>query len=113
MFSDTYKDIESHIKESVDSLIDNSDEYHNVHRRRYLRTIQVLLDQNPKGKLLELGTSKLLPQCLETLAPELEISVTDFDLEKPEKWQKKIGNKSYEAYSLDLEKLRSLVLSRS
>lgn len=104
MFSNTYKDIAPHIKENVDALVDNSDEYHNVHKRRYLRTIQVLLDQNPQGKLLELGTSKLLPQCLETLAPELEVSVTDFDLEKPLEWHKQIGNKSYQTFSLDLEK---------
>lgn len=105
MFSNTYEGVPKFIEDCLESLIDKDDEYHNVsHKRRYARTIQVLLDQNPQGKLLELGTSKLLPQCLETLAPDLEISVTDFDLEKPAKWEKKIGNKSYEAYSLDLEK---------
>jgi len=109
MFTDTYKDIPDFIQERLESLIDKSDEYHYInHKRRYARTIQVLLDQNPQGKLLELGTSGLLPLSLKTLIPDLDISVTDFDLEKPPLWEKEITmgseKETYTTYSLDLEK---------
>lgn len=105
MFSNPYKNVPEFISNCMDSFIDKDDEYHNIsHKRRFARTIQILLDQNPEGKLLELGTSELLPQCLKFLSPELEVSVTDFDLEKPLEWEKQIGDDTYQAFSLDLEK---------
>ena len=104
MFSDTYKNVPEFIRDCMESYIDKNDQYHNVHKRRYARTIQILLDQNPQGRLLELGTSGLLPLCLKTLAPELEVFVTDFDNGKPLAWEKEIGEHKFSAYSLDLEK---------
>lgn len=110
MIKDPYKGAPEFLKDTLESLIDPSDEYHVGHKRRYVRTIQVLLDQIPSGKLLELGTSNLLPLALRTLAPELEVKVTDFDLSNPLVWEKEVEmgsqKKSYVAYSLDLEKTK-------
>lgn len=109
MFTDAYKGIPDFIRDCMESYIDKNDTYHNVsHKRRFARTLQVLLDQNPQGKLLELGTTGLVPMSLKTLAPELEVTVTDFDLEKDLVWKKKISinqeEHTFTAYSLDLEK---------
>ena len=110
MIKDPYKGAPEFINETIEPLIDPSDEYHMVHKRRFVRTIQVLLDQIPSGKLLELGTSNLLPIALKTLAPEVKVSVTDFDLSNSEIWEKdvKMGSntKSCIAYSVDLEKTK-------
>lgn len=106
MFSNTYENVPEFIRDCMESYIDKNDDYHNVHKRRYARTVQVLLDQNPQGKLLELGTTGLMPKCLATLAPELEVSVTDFDLDQPPKWEKKIEGAIYQAFSIDLEKMQ-------
>jgi SAM-dependent methyltransferase len=82
MINNPYEGISEEIKETLDSLISPKDFYHNTHRRRMARTLQVLLDQNPKGSILEIGTSHLMPLALERLLPELEVFVTDFDLDK-------------------------------
>ena len=108
MVKDEYKGAPEFIRDTLEPLINPKDEYHKVHKRRFVRTIQVLLDQTPSGTLLELGTSGLLPLSLKTLAPELDVHVTDFDLTKPEVWNKEIsmGQESgvFPAYSIDLEK---------
>jgi SAM-dependent methyltransferase len=105
MFKDTYKGIPDFIKDCMESLIDKSDHYHYInHKRRYARTIQVLLDQQPSGRLLEIGTSKLIPRALKTLAPEVEVSVTHFDLDSPEEGTLEIDGDSFPAYCVDLEK---------
>jgi ubiquinone/menaquinone biosynthesis C-methylase UbiE len=105
MFTNTYKGVPDFIKDCLESIIDKSDDYHNVnHKRRYARTIQVLLDQQPSGRLLEVGTSKLIPRALKTLAPEVEVFVTDFDLNNPETNVLEIDGDSYSAYSVDIEK---------
>ena len=105
MFTETYKGIPDFIKDSMESLIDKSDHYHYInHKRRYARTIQVLLDQQPSGRLLELGTSGLIPRVLKSIAPEVEVFVTDFDLSKPKENTFDIDGDSFTAYSVDLEK---------
>lgn len=110
MIKDPYKGAPEFIKETLEPLIDPSDEYHMAHKRRFVRTIQVILDQIPSGKLLELGTSSLLPLALKTLAPEVQVSVTDFDLSNPLVWEKEVkiasNIKSCVAYSVDLEKTK-------
>jgi SAM-dependent methyltransferase len=88
-------------------LIAPTDSYQNTHTRRTARTIETLLDQSPKGKLLELGTSTIVPLVLDKLAPELEVHVTDFDLTKPSsgKMTVSMGESSREVpvYRVDLE----------
>ena len=77
-----YKNVETLLREVVGS--DNR--YHEIHFQRYGRTLSVLLDQKPiKGKLLEVGTSRVYPLVLQELVPDLQVHVTDYDLSKPQK----------------------------
>lgn len=63
-----------------------SDEnYHATHARRHARTLEILLNQDLGSKMLEVGTSSIIPVALETLRPELSIDVTHFDLSMPPK----------------------------
>lgn len=82
MHSDPYKDISEEIVLVLESLISKDDSYHQGHKRRMARTLQVIFDSKPTGTLLEIGTSHLIPLALEMLFPDLEVFVTDFDLDK-------------------------------
>jgi len=83
MINKPYEGISSEIEETLESLISPDDIYHNNHKRRMARTLQILVDMQPKGRLLEIGTTGLIPIALSKLCPDLEVVVTDFDLEKP------------------------------
>lgn len=99
------------------NVIPKDDSYLNTHFRRLARTIEVLLDQSPKGKILELGTSGIVPIVLEKLAPELEVVVTDFDLSKPanDTMTVKVGKheRTVECYRVDLETQKLPVKDKS
>lgn len=74
----------SNVAELLDELIDSDDLYHQTHRKRIGRTLSVLLDEQPiDGKLLELGTSHVVPLALKEFVPNLQVHVTEFDLSKP------------------------------
>jgi ubiquinone/menaquinone biosynthesis C-methylase UbiE len=83
------------------------DPYLQNHARRTMRTVELLLDEKPKGKLLELGTSKVIPLLLKELQPKLEVHVTDFDLTKEQTGQMNISLETYNrdvpVYRVDLE----------
>jgi len=65
-------------------LIPRDDPYLRVHHTRYARTLSVLLDQKPfAGKLLEVGTSSIIPIILKLIVPKLDIHVTEYNLDKP------------------------------
>lgn len=83
MIVDTYKDISAEIVGAMKPLIKKTDSYHHGHARRMARTLQVILDQKPQGKFLEVGTTALIPLVLSKLAPDLDLTVTDFNLDKP------------------------------
>jgi ubiquinone/menaquinone biosynthesis C-methylase UbiE len=89
------------------AMTSKHDSYLQGHARRIMRTVQVLLDEKPKGKLLELGTSKVIPLLLKELQPELEVHVTDFDLTKEEEGSMSIFLGEYNCdvpvYRVDLE----------
>ena len=82
MINEPYEGISSEIQEVVESLISADDSYHNTHKRRMARTLQIVADMQPFGRLLEIGTTGLIPIALSKLCPDLEVVVTDFDLEK-------------------------------
>lgn len=107
MISQPYKDIPEGVSSVMKEIIRPDDPYQNVHARRTARTISTLLDQKPKGKLLELGTSTIVPLVLDSVAPELEVHVTDFDLSKPAsgKLTLSMGERSRRVpvYRVDLE----------
>ena len=83
MIVETYKDISPEIVSAMKPLIKKEDSYHHGHARRMARTLQVILDQKPHGKFLEVGTTALIPLVLSKLAPDLDLTVTDFNLDKP------------------------------
>lgn len=103
MISNPYKDIPENIQRSLDSFIAPEDSYHQTHKRRIARTLDLLLQEKPKGKLLELGTGKVIPMSLQQLAPELEVHVTDFNLNKPKVDTMLIEDRKVSTYRIDLE----------
>ncbi len=102
-----YVNVSDHVREVVQSLISPEDHYHKVHEARIARTLQVLLDQSPRGRVLEIGTGSIIPLALKKLAPELEVHVTDFNLDEPESGPKYLElcgeSMSVPAYRVDLE----------
>jgi ubiquinone/menaquinone biosynthesis C-methylase UbiE len=95
------------VLEALYSVIAPNDPYHSVHFRRHARTIEILLEQGISGKVLELGTSMVVPLALKKLGVEAELVVTDFNPERPLKGDFKEEYNSQvleaECYSLDLE----------
>ena len=83
MITETYKDISPEIVSAMKPLIKKTDSYHHTHARRMARTLQTILDQKPQGKFLEVGTTTLIPLVISKLAPDLDLTVTDFNLDKP------------------------------
>lgn len=108
MVEDAYKDVSEAVKAAIESCIDLDNDYHRTHERRFARTLQVIADKNPEGKLLELGCSSVLPLSLMQLYPELEIHTTELDSSKISEGRLVVssGDKSskFHAYSVDLEK---------
>lgn len=106
MISNSYEGIDPEIESVLRPLIGDFD-YHKVHERRHARTLQVVLEKFKSGKLLELGTSDVIPIALSKLAPEIEISVTNFDASQLSDGKINLcaGQDSIvvPAYSLDLE----------
>jgi ubiquinone/menaquinone biosynthesis C-methylase UbiE len=107
MLTNPYKGINKEILDYIVTVIPSDDRYLQTHLRRLARTVEVILDQKPTGKLLELGTSHIIPIVLEKFAPDLEVVVTDFDLSKPPTGEITLQLKKYkrtvECYRLDLE----------
>jgi len=84
-----YKNVEELLRE----LTSADNPYHQTHLKRYGRTLSVLLDEQPtEGKLLEIGTSYIIPIALKELVPNLQVHVTDYDLSKPIKGTLTITN---------------------
>jgi ubiquinone/menaquinone biosynthesis C-methylase UbiE len=79
---DPYKEIPEKYVSITKSLISKADAYHQVHCRRMARTIQVIDENKPSGKLLEVGTSHFIPLALKDLNIPVDITVTDFNLDK-------------------------------
>lgn len=99
----------SNVSSVLDELILQDDVYHRTHRLRLGRTISVLLDEQPvKGKLLETGTSPVIPLALKELVPNLQVHVTEFDLSKPQKGKTTFtigeSSRTCPTYRVNLEK---------
>lgn len=102
MFSDTYKDISPEIKEVLQSLVSESDEYHFGHTRRIARTLQVLVDQKPEGTLLEIGTEGLFPLAIQELLPDISVFVTTFEEQPSDKFSVEMNGYSGEFNNMTL-----------
>lgn len=64
-------------------LVAPGDAYHQAHLRRIARTVELVIDAAPPGRLLELGTGGVIPLALRELRPDIEVHVTQFDLALP------------------------------
>jgi ubiquinone/menaquinone biosynthesis C-methylase UbiE len=107
VISHPYKDVPEGISSLMKELITPGNSYENIHARRTARTISTLIDQKPEGKLLELGTSVIVPLVLDKLVPDLEVHVTDFDLTKPSSGKLTLSmgqsSRKVSVYRVDLE----------
>jgi ubiquinone/menaquinone biosynthesis C-methylase UbiE len=104
MIKHPYKDIRDSVVDALKPLMPKSDSYNLTHARRHARTLETLIDAGTSGKVLELGTSSVIPLALSSLVPELEITVTDFDSTKPKTSKVTLGNSlGVNCYSIDLE----------
>lgn len=107
MKSRPYDGISPEVVQALDSLIAPQDEYHQTHKRRLARTLQVLFEQKPQGKLLELGGSGVFTLAMQQLFPDLEIEVTNFDesQETVHEFCPEARGKSacFKAYNINLE----------
>lgn len=102
-----YANVSTQVRKALESLITEDDNYHLVHKARIARTLQVLLDEQPKGKLLELGTGAVMPLALKRLVPDLEVHVTDFNLDEDTVGEKLLSvcgeSLTVPTYRVDLE----------
>lgn len=73
-----YAGIRPEVEKVLSELISKDDDYHYKHARRFARTLEIILDQKPSGKFLELGTSGVMAMALKQLVPSLEIHVTEY-----------------------------------
>lgn len=85
------------------------DEYTRVHWRRYARSLHVALDKlhGTMSRVLEIGTSTTIPLVLGTLAPDVDVEVTDFAGNQPVRELTLTGSRNetrtVRAYTADLE----------
>lgn len=100
MYPQPYVAIRPQVAEVLQSLINKDDDYHLKHARRFARTLEVILDQKPSGKLLEVGTSGVLPKALEILAPDVEVHVTQYSTKR----DKSLYDGKFSSYHGNLEK---------
>lgn len=107
MYTNPYNGIYPVVVDVLKDLIRPEDLYHVTHTRRIARTLQVLLDQKPTGKLLELGAGGVMALAIKELLPDMEVEVTNFDMSKPTTHKHCPQINSYygefTAYAIDLE----------
>lgn len=107
MYLEPYEGIYPVVQEVLQDLILPEDRYHQTHLRRIARTLHVLLDQKPEGRLLELGTGAIIPLALKELLPNLEVEVTNFNEDQPpvHMFAASINGRygEFPAYRVDLE----------
>ena len=104
MIKHPYKDIRDSVAKVLKPLVPKSDAYNYKHTRRHARTLETLLDAGISGRVLELGTSSVIPLALNSLVSGLDITVTDFDSSNPKVGKITLGDSlEVDCYSIDLE----------
>ena len=107
--SNSLAGISQDVAEVVDVLVPAGGSHYNyTHKRRYARTLDVLRENVSDGeRVLELGTSHIIPIALKLLNPDVRVSVTEFDLDLPVSGSMvcSVGDeqREVERYSVDLE----------
>ncbi len=85
MFSKPYQGVDSEVAATLQDLVakpkkfGTDESYHSNHTRRYARTLELLNEGDLGKRLLEIGTSSVIPLALKTLKPDLQVEVTHFD----------------------------------
>lgn len=103
MYVGPYEGVRSSVATTLKELIPPTDTYHYKHSRRFARTLEVFLDQNPSGRLLEIGTSGVLPVALHTLTPDIAVSVTNYDESLPLMHIYRAQGLAFDGYCVDLD----------
>jgi len=80
MKMNAYENVREDVIRTYEAIMTCKDGYHRDHKARLMRTVSILMDERPSGRLLELGSSGLFPIMLKELAPYLEVTVTHFDM---------------------------------
>lgn len=81
------------VSESVSTILESllkknskygsDSDYHRTNAVRHGRTLEVLLNTDLGARMLEVGTSSIIPLALKNLRPEVKVDVTHFDTELP------------------------------
>jgi ubiquinone/menaquinone biosynthesis C-methylase UbiE len=107
VITNPFEGIPSEIVAALNKHLPENNSYHQTHKRRTARTIQLLLEKKPSGSCLELGTSEVIPLLLHELEPKLSVHVTDFDMTKFKDGQMSFKSEDVyifcPVYRLDLE----------
>lgn len=103
MYSNPYKGIFPAVQKTLDELVPADDTYHRKHLRRFARTLHIFLEQEPTGRLLEIGTSGVMAAALSRLAPDLEIEVTNYDPDEDRIHEFHAYGHTFRSYFADLE----------
>jgi len=91
MRSNQYLNVSDEVRSVVEPLFAIGTAYERVHAARLARTVELLVQMKPAGRLLELGTNGVVPLALKELCPDLEVVVTHFDTSRPVDGEMKHG----------------------
>lgn len=82
MKSDPFLGVSADVRDVVEPILSQSDDYHVTHAARLARTVDIVYDLVAEAgedcKVLELGTSGFIPVVLKSLFPSVTIDVTDY-----------------------------------
>lgn len=88
MISNPLSGIRKDVADVVDELIPDGkngewsgdSSYHIGHKRRYARTLEILLSSDVGTDVIEIATSDIVSVAISKLVPEVSLTVTNFDL---------------------------------
>lgn len=58
------------------NLLRGADSYHTGHAKRLIRTLEILANLKPEGRILDIGSSGFIPLACKELFPDLEVHTT-------------------------------------
>jgi SAM-dependent methyltransferase len=94
MKSNPFNGVRPDVADAVKVFMSSADDYHKTHLARLARTASLFVDMDPRGKVLEMGTSGFFPALVDMLGLPVEMSVTR---------HQRGGGGSYREMLVDLE----------